>query len=417
MLSYSEFNPMLKEYYTDKTVELLAYKDHPLLAMIPKKTDWGGRQDSYIIPIWHGTSQATGADFYTALANKGQGRYTRFEMGQKNRYGFAQLDRLTMLASMKSPKAFLKAFTAEVDGVKSQLGRDAARNLYRDSTGHLGTVLSESGDTITLTNRADIVNFELGMVCVFSDAGSAVGAAEAGGSSWASATHQYTVDAIDRSAGTVTFTGQDPNADSGVVAGDFLHKYGDIVTANTFINMEGLESHIPETAPGGSDSFQGVNRSSDTDRLAGVRVDASSLTIEEGLIDAGTRLREMGKKPSHVFMNPVNYGKLVKELSGRIVHDKVKAPGKASLGFDAITAFTPAGNIPVISDPDCPHDVAWMLDLKTWVLASTGRYPEIADEDSVMLRSATGDNYEVRIAGYGNVGCHDPGANARIKLA
>jgi hypothetical protein len=33
-----------------------------------------------------------------------------------------------------------------------------------------------------------------------------------------------------------------------------------------------------------------------------------------------------------------------------------------------------------------------------------------------MLRSATADEYEVRLAAYGNLGCHDPGANLRIDL-
>lgn len=417
-LNYSEFDPMLKEYYSEKAVELLAYKDHPFLAMVPKKTDWGGRSDDsgsgYVIPIWHATSQATGAHFTVAQGNKGNGQYTRFQMGKKNKYGFAQLDRLTMKASMKSPKAFLKAFTSEVDGIKSQLGREAARSLYRDGKALCGTVGASytSGATVPLSNRADIVNFEIGMVVVFSSDG---GATERG--TWSNASSQYTVDAVDRSAGTVTFTGQDPNGTDSVVATDTMHKYGDIETGGTYIDIEGLEAHIPETAPTSGDSFQGVDRSVDTDRLAGVRVDASSLTIEEGLIDAGMRLNEMGKRPTHVFMNPVRYGQLVKELSGRIIHDKVKAPGKASLGFDAIVCFTPAGNIPVIADPNCPHDVAWMLDLKTWVFASCGKYPEIADEDSTMLRAAGADAYEVRLAGYGNLGCHDPGANARIKLA
>ena len=419
-LSYSEFNPMLKEYYTPRRVELLAYKDHPLLAMVPKQEDWGGRDGSgtgYIIPIWHGSAQATGANFTVALANKGQGQYDRFEMSKKTRYGFAQLDRMTMKASMKSPTAFLKAFSAEVDGIKSQLGRDTARSLYRQGRGHIGTVGSEAGAVITLSNRADIVNFELGMVVVFSDAGSAVGAAEAGASAWATASNRYTVDAVNRSAGTVTFTGQTPAATSGVAAGDFLHRYGDITVAGTYIDIEGLEAHFPETAPTSGDSFQGVDRSADTDRLAGVRVDASALTIEEGLIDAGTRLREMGKRPDRIFMNPVRFGQLVKEMSGRIIHDKVKAPGAASLGFKTIKAFTPAGDIDVVSDPDCPHDVAWMLTMNTLKLATTGAYPQIADEDSVMLRSATADEYEVRLAAYGNLGCHDPGANARIALA
>jgi len=410
-LTISEFNPMLKEYYSGPTPELLTYKRHAFMAMLKKTTDWGGRDAAYIIPQWYETAQAVASDFTTALANKGNGQYTRFAMGQRKRYAFAQLDRLVMKASMKNPKAFLRAYTAEVDGAFSVFGRDAAWNLYRSETGKRGTVGSEVGDTITLSNRADIVGFSVGMKVVFS-----LNSADPGVTAVDSFA-AFTVDAIDRGLGTLTFTGQDPNADSGVVAADHIHREGDIVTAGTFIGLQGLEDHIPATAPGSGDSFQGVNRSADTDRLAGIRVDASTVTIEEGLIDAAIRLNEASKEPTHVFMNPVRLGQLIKELSGAIQRDKVKAPGKASLGFKAIRVFTPAGELPVIGDPDCPHNVAWMLDMKTWKLASTGPYPELADEDTTMLRSSTADEYEVRIAGYANLGCHDHGANARIALA
>lgn len=416
-LSITEFEPMLKEYYSGGTPDLLAYKKHALLAMVKKKEDWGGQENKYIIPLWVESAQAVAADFATALANKGNGTYDRFEMGRKKRYGFAQLDRLAMLASKKKPKAFLKAYTAEVDGVISQMGRDAAWNLYRTSTGKRGTVSTVSYaagppavTTLTLANRAEVVGFSVGMTVVASDS-----AADPGVTAVDTFTAR-TVDRIDRSGGILYFDGEDlPTAGWG--AGDHIHREGDIVTAGTFICLEGLEDHFPETAPTTGDAFQSVDRSVDTDRLAGVRVDASALTIEEGLIDAGMRLSEMGKSPDAVFMNPVRFGQLIKELGSKVVHDKVKAPGKASLGFDGIKVYTPAGTLTVISDPDCPHDVAWMLTMKTLVLASTGKYIHIADDDLKMLRSSSADEYEVRLAAYGNLGCNDPGANCRIKLA
>ena len=130
-LVISEFNPMLKEYYTSRQVEELAYNDHPLLAMIRKEEDWGGRDGAYTMPAWLTSTQAVGADFTTAINNKGNGVYLRFQMGQRKRYAFAQLDRLVMKASMKSPKAFLKAYTAEVNGALNQYGRDLTWNVYR----------------------------------------------------------------------------------------------------------------------------------------------------------------------------------------------------------------------------------------------------------------------------------------------
>lgn len=410
-LNYSDFDPMLKEYYSSRRVELLAMRKHPLLALIPKVENWGGNEDTFKIPKWLTSAQAVGADFDAALAQKGRGNYLRSSMTKRKRYGFAQLDRLTMKASMKDPKAFMTAFTAEVNGIKSQMGRATAANLYRNDTGLRGTVGAEAGAVITLEDREEHVNFEVGQIYVFSSDG---GTTERG--TWSLALHQYTLDAIDRTAGTLTFTGQDPGATSSVVAGDTIHRYGAIVTGGSFIDIQGLEDHIPKVAPTAGDSFQGIDRSVDTDRLAGLRLDGSSLSIEEALMDGGQRLAEVGKEVDKVFMNPAIFNQLQKELTTRVIHDKVKSPRNASIAFPSIKLLTAGGEVDIVPDADCQANVIWMLNMKSWVLATTGTYPQIADEDVTMLRAQNADAYEVRIAGYGNLGCYDAGSNLRIDL-
>lgn len=408
---FTVFNDMLKEYYTSKSPELLASYDHPLYNLVPKTTDWGGESGKYIVPLHVERPQAVGADFATVLSNKGMaGVYDRFEMGRKKKYGFAQLDRLTMLASMKSPKAFLKLYTAEVNGTLSQIGADIAWNLYRDATGKRGTVGSISTTTITLDKRTDVVGFSVGMKCVFTDGGSAAGAAQAGTSTL---TGDYEITAINRSTGVLTF--DTDLAALGVAATDHIHRDGDIVSYGTYLGIEGLSAHIPETAPS-SGTFQGVDWTVDTDRLAGLRLAAASSTIEDALVDGGMRLKEAGKKVTHAFMNPYDGGRLIKELGAKVQHDKVKSPGKASVSFDAIKVYTPAGTVPVVFDADCPRDTIWMLNLNTWKLVSTNAAPHIFDNDVRMLRESNSDAYEVRCGAYLNLACNDPGSNLRIDL-
>lgn len=407
------YNDMLQEYYAGPTPQYLGYKDHPLLAMMPKKTNWGGQESKYIIPLHIETPQAVANDFATALANKGNGTYDRFEMGRKKKYGFAQLDRLALLASAQNPKAFMKLYTAEVDGTIAQMRRDIAWGLYRNSHAKRATVGSFSAgasSTITLSDRTEVVGFSVGMRIVFSDAGSAPGVAYTTGSAFVA----YPITAINRSTGVLTVTGN-VTSGSSLANGDHIHREGDIAAVGTFLGAEGLGDHIPQTAPS-SGTFQGVDWTVDTDRLAGLRLDGSALTIEEALIEAGMRLKEAGKSPSHIFMNPTKFGQLVKELGSKVQHDKVKAPGAASLGFDAVKVYTPAGTLPVIPDADCPYNQIWVLSMKTWTLASVGQLPQLADDDVRMLRSSTADEYEVRLAAYYNLGCSDPGANLRIDL-
>ena len=59
-----------------------------------------------------------------------------------------------------------------------------------------------------------------------------------------------------------------------------------MVTKTT--KLSGLGAWLPSSAPGSTDSFFGVNRSSDATRLGGIRFDGSSLPLEEALIGAAS---------------------------------------------------------------------------------------------------------------------------------
>ena len=58
------FDPLLKEHYDGQMVETLVYRDNPLLAAIPKKEDFGGR--NYPLPVIYGNPQNRSATFSNA---------------------------------------------------------------------------------------------------------------------------------------------------------------------------------------------------------------------------------------------------------------------------------------------------------------------------------------------------------------
>lgn len=43
ILDSAAMNAALKELYDNQTIENLVYSDNPFLAMVPKKTDFGGK--------------------------------------------------------------------------------------------------------------------------------------------------------------------------------------------------------------------------------------------------------------------------------------------------------------------------------------------------------------------------------------
>ena len=87
----------LKELYAGQVVQNLCYKDNPFLAMVPKATDFLGK--NYPIPIQFGVSQGRSATFASAQANMTAAQLSEFFLTRKKDYSIAQLDNETMLAS------------------------------------------------------------------------------------------------------------------------------------------------------------------------------------------------------------------------------------------------------------------------------------------------------------------------------
>src|SRR5690606_3415660 len=197
-LDISAYEPMLKKYYTPRNVDLITYKRFPTLRLLSKRTDWTG--STYEMPIWHESAQAVGHDFQDAKDGKDRGEYGVWSLTQSKIYGFAQLDRQVMKRSMGDKRAFMRAFTAEVDGVLQLLGREMAGKIFGTRAGIRSTIAAigngtGTNDKITLANRQDVVHFSLGMALVASSAGTAASLRNTG--------TPYFVVKIDRSKGEI----------------------------------------------------------------------------------------------------------------------------------------------------------------------------------------------------------------------
>lgn len=425
-LDISEYTPMLKEYYTPRNVELITFDKFPTLRLLKKRTDWTG--DKYNMPIWHEASQAVGHDFTTALANKSNGLYEKWELERSKIYGFASIDRLAMKASMGDARSFMRAYTAEVDGVLQLLGRELAHKIFRTRACVRSTV-DVSGSTlasgiVALANREDHVFFSVGMRLVFSDAGGAPGATL---HTPGSAVDNFIVSSIDRTNGTITVSdsvggsGLDLTSTSGPANisaalddGDFIHREGDVTAASATLGVAGFEEWVLDDADRGSPgTLFGVDRSVDVDKLGGLQLDASGYTVEDALIEAAMRAYEHGADLTHFCMNPKRLGYLIREVGSKIERDPEDTQ---RLGTSVFIVRTPAGEQRVYGDPNCQPNKVWGLNEEVWEMVSTGPVPEIFDEDLSKLRESDADAYEVRMGGYFQLGCHVPGENIVIEF-
>lgn len=389
----------LKVYYSTQRVVQLTYKDAPLYAMIPKHKDFFGK--SMPLPMRVTNPQGRSATFATAQANKTPSKYRDFVLTRNHDYSLASIDSETIMASESNAGAFLKLAIAEIDGAIESLRRSVQIDLFGDGSGARAQVgsVSQANNTITLSNVEDVVRFEAGQQIV-------VWSAKTGGSQriYETGVTVAGISGVDRDLGILTMD-EDITANVTIVANDWLFVEGD--RGNKF---KGLQGWIPDTAPAPSDSWFGVDRSLDATRLAGVRVTSSNKPIDEALIDAARRLGREGHSPDVAVLSFTKYASLEKTLGTKIRYTDVSVAG---FSFRAIELPGPSGTIKVFADKDCDEDHGYMLTLDTWGLYSLKDTIQVLDLDgNRMLREATADAYEVRVATFLQLGCDNPGANA-----
>jgi hypothetical protein len=404
-LDMTSFDAALKQHYTDDMVENLVYKDNPLLALMAKMEDFGGR--NLPIPLIRGNPQNRSATFSVAQGGTTTSKLDAFLLTRVKDYSIATIDNETLEASKGNANAFLEAATVEIDGAINALTRSLAVKLYRSGFGSVGNVnATVTGTTLTLLDANDVVNFEVGDVLQF--------AASDGGDALRDSGDSVAVTAVNRSAGSMTVGTL--SGITGLTSGDFIFKKGDRQDSGTpsRIVVAGLEAWCPGSAPA-STAFFGVDRTSDVTRLGGLRLDASSVPIEEALIGGASLVAREGGKIDHYMMSYAQFSALEKALGTKVQYVDVKM--NAEIGFRGILVNGPRGPIKVIPDQNCPSNRVFGLQLNTWKLYSLGKAVRVIDTDGLqMLRQASADGVEVRYGFYGNAGCRAPGWNINLQV-
>lgn len=402
-ITFAQASAILKQRYPDMVVKYVGYEGHPLLALMPKDESFDG--EAMKLPIHWGGHTGISAGFSTAQANQARGLYDAFLLTRVNHYGLTSIQMEAYeSARSKGLGAFVNLLAEETDGMFRQLGADLSRRLYRNKGGAIAQVGSTSTTTLTLKNAADIVHFEKGMKIVSDDTdGSSGGAADA---------EVATITAVDRDAGTISRSDANWTTGGNFSNDDYLFIEGDFGLA-----LSGLAAWVPTTAPGAT-AFFGVDRSVDTARLGGVRYNGANEPIEEALQNAEMRLMREGGKPSHVFMNNVDFAALRTSLGSRVVYNRVQS-AVAAISFRSIV-LEGANDVQIIVDRDCPQGLAYMLTLSDWKLASLGAAPRFIEHPDGLGSSLivyNDDAVEYRAVYRAQVGCRAPGHSAVITLA
>jgi hypothetical protein len=159
-----------------------------------------------------------------------------------------------------------------------------------------------------------------------------------------------------------------------------------------------------------------MERVSNPDRLAGIRVGGKQLMIEEAIKKMLKRCTDSNAAITHIFCNTAQFNDLDMSLGTRRRYADEKV---GSIGFTGIEFATRGGGRPirVFEDPDCPENILHGLRLDSWVLSSMGKYPDFLTADGKeYITEESNNSWEGRIGGYAQLYTTAPGWNARLDL-
>lgn len=420
----------LKELYTgDDYMKDLVYKKNPLLALIPKDESPSGFAGKYIpVPLVYAPPVGRSANFANAQSNQTAPGVNSFFVYRVSNYQLVTITNELLEATKDNAGAFVDEAKLNMDTGFRSISNDLALDLFSDGSGSRGSMASITTGAIVLTQQAQVVNFEVGMTLVsYSQSGSTATQSTAGALGYVisvnrSATGATTSLVVSATPGGAAGTPTNWSTSFPLLAvqGDVNFASGGLAIGNGLAQkIAGLAAWIPTTAPGSTDSFWGVNRSTDVTRLAGVRFNGASESIEEALIDGSSLVAREGGQPDMCFMSFASYAALEKALGAKVQYVDVKHD-EADIAFAGIRIHAPYGPITVIPDRSCPAQTAYLLQMDTWKLRSLGKAPHILTyglEGLEGLRVGTADALEIRIGYYGNLVCRAPGWNCVVSLS
>lgn len=425
----------LKELYSDDAwvMKDLVFNRNPTLALLDKdETEMGLGGKYFPIPVLADTGAGRSANFGLAQQYQTAPQTYEFNVTRVQNYSLATLTGDFLRASAQNIGAFMPGAELNVKAAFQSIGNDLAHDIFSDGSGVRGTYGLGAGSitsgVIVLDNIGMVYQFAVGMALVsFSISGQTPTQSTA-------AAIGYVI-GVDTGLGTVTVSATQGGA-AGVPANwstsfPYLAQAGDVnfisngLNSANMLKVAGFAAWVPLSAPGGSDNFFGVNRSVSPTKLAGLRFAGTQESIQDALIDAVNQLAANGSEagdPDFIFINPVSYQTLVKQLTSQGVYQMIKAKinEDVSISFKALVLPTANGEIAILQDRNCQSQTAWIITLKTWKLRTLGKCPQFLTYpgfyDQLGIPVPGSDAIQLQIGYYGNLTCNAPGANAVVTL-
>lgn len=398
-----------KKVYTGPAKEDLIYKSGGLWKDIPKDTKLLG-EDGITFPVRYNAASVASNTVTVAktLSTAGTSKpgLKKFTILPVQDHAWTTISHLTLL-SCKDSKAFWNAHKMAMEDCVTVLSNRMAHSIFRSGYGSIGRVKANDGSaTVTLYSDSDMIAFNEGDQCVFAQTEASAVLRDSG--------DILIVKSVDRDAGKVEFTTAISNV-SGLQNDDYIFHAGDrqhSVTPERW-KVSGLEAWGPSAKVGGSDSFFGCNRSTDSNlqfTLCSGRLDAP----EDAIRNAVLKMKKRGFSVDKVYAHWNVVNRIFAEQTGQRI---IQPGGDVKLGFSKVYVMTGAGPIEVVGDSNCQENAVWGLKLDSLKLYSVGETISLVEDDGLKgLRQVDANGQEIRFYSYAQLGCDRPGTNFRLDL-
>ena len=387
----STLSTILKEYYLGPVAEQLNNEVLLLSRLESKSEDLVGKR-AYV-PLHWGRSSGIGARAEAAaLPAAGKQQYEKAVYDLKYLYGRVEVTGPSMAKTKNEAGAFLQALKSELDGVRNDLKKDLARQIYGTGTGAIAT--GTAGSTTTLTVAIEPIRkgqIYAGMLVDIFDVSASTSAATYTG---------IEVDSVNLSTGVVTFT---TTLAAALASGDYIVRAGVKVNtaaeSNTYSfsdEVDGIQRIVADSATAlGGITPTGTATWWDNQRVTSVG--ALSLgEIQQGL----NKARIAGGMPTSIVTSLGVQREFYNLLQTYVRYVEPTANLGYSAGFKALDYQ----GMPVIADIDAPYGKMYILDEGTMQVFSDQDW-HFLDADGLTLRQVTGyDKFEAVLARYMNLG-------------
>lgn len=366
-------------------------KEEPFIGFFRTKSEGGSPYKAMIR-----TNAVRGSsDFATALANRNASSYTSFDIEDfAEEHIVVSISRKLMKKAGNNEDAIVSVVEQAVDAAKEEAAISIANKLQANGGGSIGVVASFTSTTITLVDASGLYLFRENMRIQASDDDGAT-ASPAGLRDSGAAVE---ITGMDDSSGSAVLTYSPTSGIPSLANGDFLFREGDYDSFSQRI-IQGMTAWCPKTAPGGTDDFFGVNRSTNVPALAGKRMNAGGKSIFDVFRLASARLKNNRAKFDSILCNPLKQNDMDQAMGAKQTFTMKTA--YAGVELEGIKVSTAAGMLNVYGFSVWPENDCLLTNRESWELVAYGQTTEDVDEDgNVWHLEQAQDAYQRRVAGY-----------------